>query len=80
LKHGIQEGEKGDFIFDANDADMGAESKAKHEKRITEKVSNLYRALYPVAPHRKFLLLDASATDPDGSPVVVPVIKFIFAR
>jgi len=79
-KHGLSGDEAGIFLFDINDAYM-ADKKEAHAKRLTEKVVDIYKAKYALtSEHRKYLLLDVEATGPDGSPVLVPVLKYVFAH
>jgi len=81
VKHGLSGDEKGVFLFDCSDEDLGGEHKAAHLKRLTEKVSTLYKQHYTLpSEHRKFLLLSAQAVGPDDVPVLVPALKYIFGR
>jgi ubiquitin-activating enzyme E1 len=81
FKHGLEDKDEGVFLFDTTDVYLGAEKKAAHAKRLTEKVSDLIALRYPpkAGITRKFFLLDCEATLEDA-PVLVPVIKFVFAH
>jgi len=80
-KHGLSETEAGTFLFDVDDAYLGAEKKAAHQAKLAQKVSDIYKAKYTLSSeHRKYLLLDVQATGADEAPVLVPVVKFVFGH
>jgi len=79
-KHGLSGDEKGIFLFDTDDTYL-SDKKEEHAKKLTAKVVDIYKAKYELtSEHRKYLLLDVEATGPDGSPVLVPVLKYVFAK